>query len=131
MKKVLLLALMALVSSGCAKRVTMGTSFFLQRGVVVQLTHTCTDKAMVYQAGRGLLGEIIGAAPKDIGLEPTIWGEQYVSATVQSINAVGKVLATFTERFSIDRRSTTTQTWEIVNRGVVGGGAGRRSYCPR
>mgnify|MGYP003393370309 CR=1 FL=1 len=129
MKATILAVLVAIVASGCAVRTSSGTHYFLQRGIVLQLIHTCTDLARVYQGGRGLVSEVAGATPVDIPLDPTIPGEQMISVTVQSINTLGRVSGTYLQTLYIDSRSTTTQSW-IISDGY-GGGGGRQSQCPR
>ena len=127
MKRLLTGFLIAAAASGCAVRTSQGVHFFLQRGVVLQLVHTCTDKARVYQAGPGFLQEIIGATPVDLALEPTVFGDRRISVTVQSIDTAGKVVGTYVEELYIDSNTTTAHTWIIGDTGWSGGG--RQSRC--
>lgn len=126
MKRVFLV-IFAVLASGCVVRTSSGRIFFLQRGIVLQLVHTCTDQARVYQAGPGLVAEVVGATPVDIALEPPVLGGREIQVTVQSIDAAGKVTGTYVEPFYIDNYSTTTQTWVIGSTGWSGGG--RQARC--
>lgn len=125
MKKVLVLCL-AMLASGCVVRTSSGRIFFFQRGVMLQVVHTCTDLAVVYQAGRGQVAEVVGATPADVALHPVVPGERYVNATVQSVKD-GKVVGTYTHQFYIDFDSTTSVVWTISNTGGYGGG--RHDRC--
>ena len=125
--RVFLAVLMAFAMSGCAVRTSSGRVFFFQRGIVLQLIHTCTDRAMVYQAGPGFVQEVVGATPVDIPLQPPVLGGRQIQVTVQSVDSAGKVTGTFVESFSIDQYSTTTQVWVIGESGWSGGG--RQSRC--
>ena len=130
MRQLFILAL-AVMASGCA---TVGgrTVVFLQRGIILTVIHTCTDKAMVYQSGRGMVAEVVGATPADLLLGPAILGDREIGVTVQSF-ANGRVVGTSSMGFNIDRNSTTSQTWTISDDRTSGGwGQGmRRSRCPR
>jgi hypothetical protein len=127
MKRLILVAILAIVAGGCAVRTSSGTVFFLQRGIVLQLVHTCTDRARVYQAGPGLVAEVVGATPVDIALHPPVLGGREIQVTVQSIDATGKIVGTYVETLYIDYQHTTTQVWVIGNTGWSGGG--RQARC--
>jgi hypothetical protein len=120
---------LAFTVANCAVSTSRGRVLFLQRGVILQITHTCTDTAVVYQAGRGQIDVIDGATPSDVVLAPIVPGERTVSVTVQSVGAAGRVTGTYVDTFYIDQYSTTTQTWVIGGSGWTGGG--RTSQCPR
>lgn len=106
------LGLIALLTTGCAVPVSGGIHFFPQRGIVLALVHTCTDRAIVYNGGLPV-AEVIGAAPMRIGLDPAVFGDRYIEVVVQSMSPQGKVLATYSGSFGIDYESTTTRTWII------------------
>ena len=130
----LFLALITLVvvafMGGCAARTSGGVHFFLQRGVILQITHTCTDRAQVHQAGPGLIREVLGATPVSVGLQPAMWGDRRIHVTVQSIDDAGRVVGSYTQVFAVDSRSTTAETWTISDN-RSGGGGGRYSRCSR
>ncbi|MDO8569339.1 MAG: hypothetical protein Q7R89_00930 [bacterium] len=134
MKKLFaLLVLAMLVVSGCATiGAPMGRErvWFLQRGVLLQVTHTCTDHGRLYQAGVGLVANIHGAEPQEIPLGPAIWGDREIRATLQSLNAAGKVVKVYVESFSIDQYSTMAQTW-LISDGGGGGNPSRHARCGR
>ncbi len=132
MKKIIALMIVALALSGCVVPISQGRRpLFLQRGIVLQITHTCTDTAVVYQAGRGQIDVIDGATPIDVALGPIVPGERTISVVVQSVNAAGKVSGTYAETFYIDNYSTTTKTWIIGGSGGWAGGDGRTTQCSR
>lgn len=119
--------LIALLTTGCAVPTSGGIHFFPQRGIVLALVHTCTDRAIVYNGGLPV-AEVIGAAPRRIGLDPAVFGDQRIEVMVQSISVDGKVFRTFTETFQIDYESTTTRTWVIGDQSGWYGTA-RHSRC--
>ena len=133
MKRFLVVAMVAVAVAGCVARIgdPMGsrTIVFLQRGLIVQVTHTCTDLARVYQAGVGLVAEVRGAAPQEIPMGPALAGDRGIHVTIQSINPEGKVVGVYGEGFWIDHASTTAQAWAITMSGWSGGG--RQSRCQR
>lgn len=115
--------LIALLTAGCAVPVSGGRiHFFPQRGIVLALVHTCTDRAIVYNGGLPV-AEVIGATPTRIGLDPAVYGDSRIEVVVQSMSADGKVFATHTASFDIDYQSTTTRTWIIGNSNTWSGSA--------
>lgn len=134
MKRLASLAIVAILATGCVARIgdPMGprTVLFLQRGVILQVTHTCTDIARVYQAGVGLVAQIHGATPQEIPMGPALVGDRAISVTVQSVGVDGKVVGMYSDTFSIDVHSTTARSWIISSR-VDRGGWGRTSRCLR
>lgn len=133
MKKLFILALVAVAVSGCAVKYQTprgsSTHVFWQRGIMLMVTHTCTDHGKVYQAGRGLVADIIGAEPVNIPLDPAPIGSREIQVTLQSLDQNGNAKFVFVERFQIDYYSTTSQTWTISDSGWSGGG--RQARCPR
>jgi hypothetical protein len=134
--KIFVLALVALATSACTASIRTPYGIqqyvFWQRGIILQVTHTCTDKGRLYQAGEGLIAEIVGAEPRDIPLMPAMLGDQQIQVTLQSIDESNKAVQIFVETFHIDYYSTTAQTWIITNSRSGywgGGGGGRRSWC--
>ncbi len=128
MRKLFLALLLAVVASGCAMRTSGGMVFFPQRGIVLQMVHLCTDRAMVYQAGVGTVGEVIGATPKDFPLVPLplMGGSRQISVTVQSFDTAGLVVGSYTQEFYTGQ-NTSVMTWVIGGAGW--GGGGRRTPC--
>ncbi len=130
MKKFFVCVLIALAVGGCANyQGPQGprTVVFLQRGVILQVTHTCTGLAEVHQAGRGLVAVIRGARPQNVPMSPVIWGDREIQVTLISLNESGNVAGTHVERFYIDNASTTSQTWLLSN--TWGGSPSRQSRC--
>lgn len=128
MKRSMLIVLLAILASSCAVTMKNGTRLYLfQRVLPLQVTHTCTDKAMLYQAGRGFVREIVGAAPVEVPLEPAVSGDDRISITIQSIDNSGKVLATYVEAFYLNYGSGGSQTWLITR--DSGWGSGKVSRC--
>lgn len=127
------LGLIALLTTGCAMkyRDVDGRErrfFFLQRGIILQVTHTCTEVAQVYQAGSGLVATVRGGTPREIPLEPSIWGDQYITVTIQSIYPSGHQ-KTYIESFPIDYESTTSRAWLLSDQGYSGGWHVRHTRC--
>lgn len=133
MKRLLVATLVALVSTACATVLMpngqSGRVIFLQRGIVLQVVHTCTDKARLHQAG-GIVMDILGAEPRDIPMVPAVFGDDRISVTLQSLDATGKVVRTHSATFQIGR-STATQQWIIGDDSGDWGGGGRHSRCRR
>ena len=128
--KIILIMLIALATSGCAVTTSHGRILMLQRGVILTLVHTCTDRAIVNQAGRGRVGEIVGATPDEFALQPVVPGERMIHVIVQSVDTDGKVAGVYSESFEIDRQSTTAQVW-IIGNNNSSYGRGRRANCVR
>lgn len=130
MKSLVGLFLVAVVVSGCAQRYMTPegprTHFFLQRGVMLQVTHTCTDRGVLYQAG-GVVVTVLGATPRNIPLDPVLF-DRNINVTFQSLDQNGNVVGTFSQRFPINQRSTTTEIWTISD-GNRSGGSGKYSRC--
>lgn len=130
----ILILLAAFFAFGCAMKYNTPTGtqvhFFLQRGVMLQVVHTCTDKGVLYQAG-GVAITILGATPRDVPLDPILFSRA-INVTFQSLDPSDKVIATFTQQFYIDPNSTTSETWVISKDSSGGGGGwgGRYSRCP-
>ena len=131
-----LLALLvgALVVQGCAARLMTPqgpeTVVFLQRGIILQVTHTCTDFARLYQAGKGLVGNVKGVEPHEIPLEPSIWGDREITLTLQSINSSGRVVGIYVETFRISNHSTTARAWLLSSSGRwFSGGGSHHTRC--
>ncbi len=106
-----------------------GAIVLAQRGMTLQVTHTCTDLGRLYQTGVGLVADIRGAEPREFFLEPAVWGDREIQVTFQSLDQNDKVVGVYAEKFNTDRTSTT-KTWIISNR-RFGGSGGTHSSCPR
>jgi hypothetical protein len=131
MKKWFVLALLALTTSGCAVRTSSGTTVrFFARGLPLQITHTCTERAEVRQAGKGLIGEIVGPVPQDFYLDPVSF-DSAVSVTVQSLDDKGRVVGTYHQSFDLQNRYRLVQAWFITRENVQGGGEARVIQCHR
>ena len=125
MKKLVLLVL-ALAVTSCAVPGPRGSRIYLfPRGINLQLVHLCTDRAIVYQAGRGRIAEVLGAVPFDTFIDATWNSSSAVSVTVQSMKD-DAVVGTYTQEFHMGQYSGT-QTWTIGNTGSQGGG--RHTRC--
>ena len=103
-------------------------AFFLQRGIMLQVVHTCTGRARLYQAG-GVVIDLIGATPRNIPLGPAIFGDDEISVTLQSLDANGNVVRTHAASFYIDQRSTTAVAWIISDSASGWSGRGRVMSC--
>lgn len=118
--------------TGCAQVMMPGGQrqrvLFLQRGVIVQVVHTCTDHGRLYQAG-GVVVDILGAEPRDIPMTPAIFGDDQISVTFQSLDASGKVVRTHSASFYVDQQSTTTQSMVISDQYSGWSGRGIRLNC--
>lgn len=101
---------------------------FFQRGIILMITHTCSDHGRLYQAGRGLVADVRGAEPANVPMVPVVFGDREIQMTFQSLDEAGRVRTVFVERFLIDDWSTTSQTWTISDSNWTGGG-GRQSRC--
>ncbi len=129
MKRILVALLLAMLSA-CANIVTpTGTErhWFPQRGIVLQVIHTCTSVGNLYQAGRGHVRSIVGPQPVEVPLGPGIYGDRDITVSFQSLDDNGRVVGTYIERFAIDQYSTTARTWLIGRGGWTGGH--RTSQC--
>jgi hypothetical protein len=125
------LAILALMPSGCAYTTSRGTVVrFLPRGLPLQITHTCTNLADVHQAGKGLIGHIVGPVPQDFYLDPVSM-DSAVSVTVQSLDDKGRVVGTYHQSFDLHNRYRLVQAWFITREHVQGGGDARTVQCQR
>ncbi|PIP55454.1 MAG: hypothetical protein CO183_01660 [Candidatus Zambryskibacteria bacterium CG_4_9_14_3_um_filter_42_9] len=97
----------------------------LQRGIRVQVTHTCTEYARIYQAGVDnleLILEIMGVTPMTIAFEPAFESDRWITLTLQSMQD-GKVVGTYITTFSLEYGdSTIVRSWYIGNNFSGGGG---------
>lgn len=118
--KIRLFASVALIwaLSGCASATYTNpggertTTLFLQRGVVLTVSHHCTPHAVIYQAGKGLVAEVNGPEPVTIPLIPTIVGEREIDLLIQS-TMEGVVVSEDERSFRVDRNTTTSETWRL------------------
>ncbi|PIP55455.1 MAG: hypothetical protein CO183_01655 [Candidatus Zambryskibacteria bacterium CG_4_9_14_3_um_filter_42_9] len=131
MKKLFLIIVVAGLLSGCLTRVESSgrTIIFLQRGVVVSITHTCTEHFAVYQAGPGLIMKAQGSNPVQVPLVPALWGDQQIHVIVQSLNENGQIMGTYGQTFQVNQNSTIARSWIISNQRGWSGGGGIVSSC--
>jgi hypothetical protein len=122
------LVVLGMWCGGCAS-VNGRRAFFLQRGMVLTVVHTCTDLAKVYPTGSREGIDVVGATPFDIGLEPASFGGDQINVTIQSVDTEGKVTGTYTQAFRMNQRTTRTEMWVIGN--STSGGGTHHSRCGR
>lgn len=119
---------LSLLTTGCLTRIESDRSIiFLQRGVVVSITHTCTERFRVYQAGPGMLMDVEGSNPVQVPLVPALWGDQQIHVVVQSMNENGKIVGTYGQAFWLNQNTTVARSWIISNN--AWGGGDRFSQC--
>lgn len=105
----------------------VGALVLAQRGIDLQVTHTCTDRGKLYQAGVGLIADIRGAEPREFFLEPAAGSKLEIHVTFQSLDQNDKIVGVYVEKFNTKR--TPVQTWVIGGR--QSGSGGKHSSCPR
>src|SRR6185436_1512788 len=121
MRKLVLAALLAVLSSGCAIKVNGQTYLLLQRSVVVSIVHTCSHEALVSIVGKEPK-HISGPRPQSFVLTPLVVGERYIQVNVQSLNEHGEIAYTHVASFYIDYNSSTAQTWILSEAAQSSGG---------
>lgn len=122
-----LVVLVAVATSGCATVNTpqgSRTFVYVQRGIMLQVTHTFTDTARIYQAGSASEFSISGAMPRNVPLGPATWGDQTIYVTLQSLNELGEVVMSCSASFQIDGNSTVARTLFVGKSTVSTGGYG-------
>jgi len=87
----------------------MELAIFVQRGIMLNLTHLCTDKVRVHLAGKYFVGEVVGGEPHNIPLEPSNIGDPMIHVVFQSVDSQGKIRFTNEASFRIDSYRTTAR----------------------
>lgn len=134
MKKLFLLTILVvfavLVPTSYVSSESSREIIYLQRGIIVQITHTCTGRALLYQVGVNFSppAEIKGVTPMNFELEPTLEADRWITLTLQSLNENDRVVGVYTLTFSLQQWNTTiVRSWSVGNSyGRGGGGNGQQ-----
>ena len=128
MKRLALTA--ALFMSGCATTAGGRVPLFFSNSIALTVIHTCTERALIYSGSGGVPARIVGATPQSVVLTP-IFGDHYIHATVQSLNANGQIVGIYVASFYNGQGSSYARTWVIGNASGPGGGDIVRNSCQR